>query len=110
MAVVDEVTVVIDTREINDSSTFHEVFKERMGFPEFYGRNMDAWIDCMGCDDSPEAAMSTIRLKAGQKLILHLEHAVDFNRRCPELFNHLVDCTDFVNSRRGQPVLFLKMD
>ena len=39
--------VLIDGGRIVDWSSFHAVFAEGMGFPEFYGRNMDAWIDCM---------------------------------------------------------------
>jgi len=31
-----------------DWETFHDEFQEKMGFFDGYGRNMDAWIDCMG--------------------------------------------------------------
>ncbi len=34
--------VTIDTRRITDWETFHDVFAEVFGFPEFYGRNMEA--------------------------------------------------------------------
>jgi RNAse (barnase) inhibitor barstar len=39
--------VKLDTRRIRDWDTFHDLFAEVFGFPGFYGRNMDAWIDCM---------------------------------------------------------------
>jgi len=32
---------------ITDWASFHDVFMHTLGFPDFYGRNMDAWIDCM---------------------------------------------------------------
>lgn len=34
--------------------SFHDVFAETLGFPAFYGRNMDAWIDCMTSADEPQ--------------------------------------------------------
>ena len=39
--------VEIDTARITDWGTFHDVFAEAFGFPDFCGRNMDAWIDCI---------------------------------------------------------------
>ncbi len=32
----------IDANEITDKNSFHAVFASAFGFPEFYGRNMDA--------------------------------------------------------------------
>ncbi|HZV35960.1 MAG TPA: barstar family protein [Verrucomicrobiae bacterium] len=40
-------SATIDTKRISDWNSFHSVFSEVMGSPNFYGRNMDAWIDCM---------------------------------------------------------------
>ena len=39
--------VRIDGDRIVDWDTFHNVFTEAFGFPGFYGRNMNAWIDCL---------------------------------------------------------------
>jgi hypothetical protein len=39
--------VRIDTRLITDWASFHDVFARSFGFPDYYGRNMDAWNDCM---------------------------------------------------------------
>jgi len=41
--------VHIDGSKISDWGTFHHHFSEVFGLPGFYGRNMDAWIDCMTC-------------------------------------------------------------
>jgi RNAse (barnase) inhibitor barstar len=35
--------VKVDMGRIHDWDTFHTVFHEVLGFPGFYGRNMDAW-------------------------------------------------------------------
>ncbi|MDG3003854.1 barstar family protein [Paludisphaera mucosa] len=37
--------VKLDTRRITDWDAFHDAFAEAFGFPEFHGRNMNAWID-----------------------------------------------------------------
>ena len=52
------VLVRIDTTKIRDWASFHDVFTEIFGFPDFYCRNMDAWVDCMTSLDDPAAGMS----------------------------------------------------
>jgi RNAse (barnase) inhibitor barstar len=39
--------VAIPVSEIDDWESFHSVFQRELGFPAFYGRNMNAWIDCL---------------------------------------------------------------
>lgn len=46
--------LAIQLDEIKDWPTFHDVFQRTLGFPDFYGRNMDAWIDCMTSLDAPK--------------------------------------------------------
>jgi RNAse (barnase) inhibitor barstar len=41
------VVVSIPVDLITDWPSFHDVFKQALGFPDFYGRNMNAWIDCL---------------------------------------------------------------
>ena len=50
--------VAIDTRRVIDWDSFHNEFAEVFGFPRFYGRNMNAWIDCMTYLDDPESGMT----------------------------------------------------
>ncbi len=33
--------------QIKDWKSFHLLCKEKFGFPDFYGMNMNAWIDCL---------------------------------------------------------------
>ena len=37
--------VKIDCNKIKDWDSFHDIFAKEFGFPDFYGRNMDAWKD-----------------------------------------------------------------
>ncbi|MDM3871678.1 barstar family protein [Porticoccus sp. W117] len=39
--------VTIDGSNIRDWDSFHNEFQEKMGFFDGYGRNLDAWLDCM---------------------------------------------------------------
>jgi len=50
--------VEIPTQKIENAESFHEVFAEVLGFPDFYGRNVDAWIDCMSSGDDPTSGMT----------------------------------------------------
>lgn len=94
------ILIRLDTHRIIDWGTFHDAFAEAFGFPGFYGRNMDAWIDCMTYLDDPTDSMTAIPAPPGGVVTLQLEHVEDFARRCPEQFEALIDCAAFVNWRR----------
>ena len=103
--------IQIDTTRIKDWDSFHDVFAETFGFPVFYGRNVDAWIDCMSSLDSPDDGMTSVHCGKGDFIVLELSNAKDFKSRCPEQFEAVVECTAFVNFRNldvGEtPVLML---
>ncbi|MDN7903162.1 barstar family protein [Burkholderia diffusa] len=80
--------------------TLKWVFSQIFGFPEFYGNNMDALIDCLGYLDQPEAAMTRLHVRPGQRLAIQLGAVISFRRRCPDLFEALQDACAFVNWRR----------
>jgi Barstar (barnase inhibitor) len=92
--------VAIDCAQIHDWQSFHSVFAEILGFPDFYGRNMDAWIDCLISVDEPLDGMTKIHAPAGGVLVLHLANAKDFAVRCPEQYAAIIECSSFVNYRR----------
>jgi hypothetical protein len=94
--------VKIDTRRIKDWPTFHEVFAEIFGFPDFYGRNMNAWIDCLTSLYEPEDGMTSIHAPPGGVLVLQLDYVDDFCARCPEMFAAIVEDAAFVNWRRTE--------
>jgi Barstar (barnase inhibitor) len=103
--------VAIPTNEITDWDSFHSVFQALFGFPAFYGRNMNAWIDCMTYLDDLSSGMARICVDPGQLVGLRIDDAPDFQLRCPEQYQALIECTAFVNHRRivlgEQPVLAL---
>ncbi len=98
--------VKINSDDILDWNSFHEVFSSKFGFPSFYGRNMDAWIDCMESLDSPEDGMTTIHVEPGETLILELNNVTSLAKRNKEMYEAIVECSAFVNHRRievGEP-------
>lgn len=93
------VTIKVDTRKIKDWETFHTVFAKAFGFPRTYGRNFDAWIDCMTYLNDPKAGMTKKHTPPGGVVTMLLEGVDDFSKRCPEIFKAIVDGTAFVNWR-----------
>jgi|SRR5687768_3632727 len=92
--------VTIDARRISDWDLFHDVFAEAFGFPVFYGKNMEAWNDCMTHLDDPEAGMTSIHVARGDVVVLCILEVEDLKNRCPEIYDALVECSAFVNWRR----------
>lgn len=108
---VDSTVVRIDARRILGWDTFHDVFAQEMGFPGFYGRNMDAWIDCMTSLDKPGDGMTSVHVPKGGVLTVHFDHVDDLANRYPDIYDAIIECSAFVNHRRIEtgegPVLTL---
>jgi hypothetical protein len=105
--------VQIPVSRITDWDSFHDVFAEVLGFPGYYGRNLDALIDCLTDADDPEAGMidAALVVPPGDVLTLQMGRLEGFAERCPEQYEALLDCAAFVNWRRieagARPILAL---
>ena len=100
-------TLRLPTERINDWQSFHEVCQEVFGFPDFYGMNMNAWIDCLTYLDLGDG-MSRFHLAKGETLEIEVSDAENFRSRAPEIFDALVECSSVVNNRyneEGKPPL-----
>jgi hypothetical protein len=100
--------VRIDAGQISDWDSFHDVFSDTFGFPEFYGRNMDAWIDCMTYLDDDAPGMTSLRVSAGDVVAICISRVKEFKKNCPDIYDALVECSAFVNYRRierGEPAV-----
>ena len=91
-------TARLNTEAITDWQSFHEACREAFGFPDFYGRNMNAWVDCLSYLDEGDG-LSRFHLDEGEMLHIELPAAESFNARLPELFDALVACSAAVNRR-----------
>ena len=111
---MSHVTAKLDASAIQDWDSFHDSLQKAFGFPDFYGRNMNAWIDCMSDLDDPGAGMTTVHAPPGGVVVLQIDRAADLGRRCPELYLAILDRAAFVNWRRIEhgepPVLALAFD
>ena len=62
----------IDLRAVQTSTELHALLSQRLGFPDFYGRNLDAFWDCI-----TDPALSSI------PKVLRLRGWADLQRRLP---------------------------
>ena len=92
--------VSVDCDRITDWRSFHEEFAQAFGFPGFYGKNMNAWIDCLTDLDDPDAGMTTVHCIPGSVVVLELLNVKPLRQRCPDLYGAVIECAVFVNWRR----------
>ena len=92
--------VTIDCDEIVDCDAFHSVFAQKLGFPDYYGRNIDAWIDCMTSVDAPGDGLTTVHCEKGSIFTIDLLNIKDLKRRQPDIHEAILACSAFVNWRR----------
>jgi RNAse (barnase) inhibitor barstar len=96
-------TVVINTAKLSNWNSFHSYFKRTFGFPEFYGNNLNAWIDCMTSLDEPSHGMTTkITLRKGELIIFKLLNVEDSKKSSRDIYDALIESSAFVNHRRIQ--------
>jgi hypothetical protein len=104
-------SVTIDCARITDWSSCHDVFASGFGFPEFFGRNRDAWIDCMTRLDEK---FSAVQVDTGTCVVLHLVNGQALKQTAPDVLAGLFEMAAFVNFRRievgEEPILILSCD
>lgn len=92
--------IKINSENIVDWESFHNVFSKTFSFPNYYGRNMDAWIDCM--DEF-----------ATELTLIDLGDCRELKSKKPEIINAINECSAFINFRRieanEKPVLIISM-
>lgn len=90
----------IDGSILADWEKFHDFFAKTFDFPGYYGRNMDAWNDCMSdyCHDNGLVS-------------LHIDNAAELKTQTPEVLDAIVECSAFINWRStekgGDPLIVL---
>ena len=92
-------TVRLDGTAIRDEVSFHRECQRALGFPEFYGGNWNAWIDCMSYLADPTAVMSAIHVRGDEHLELEVTDTTGLSKRCAGVLADLIECTAVVNER-----------
>ena len=87
-------TITIDCDGMTKTG-LNQTMKDLLGFPDFYGMNWDAMIDCLSYMRFPEAGMSKITLEHDEMLIVNCKHLAkaEFDMRS------FVDVIEAVNER-----------
>lgn len=62
--------MVIDFKDVDTVNKMHKKLKHAFGFPNFYGANIHALIDCLGDIRYPEYGMSEVTI--GENEVLNL--------------------------------------
>ena len=105
--------ITLPSDKIISWGTFHTVFQDTFGFPSFYGRNINAWIDCMTYIDDADSGMSNVTVAKGGMVVIKVGNSGAFAKRCSEQYKALIECTAFVNHRRVEvgelPILTLML-
>ncbi|AMP06919.1 barstar family protein [Collimonas pratensis] len=78
--------------------SFHSESAKAFGFPEFYGRNMNAWIDCLSYLRD-EDGMSKFRLKENEVLNIEVLHSEKLRQHAAEILEELEFCIAAINER-----------
>ena len=87
-------TIQVDCKGLNEKD-LHLVFKEKLGFPDFYGMNWDALIDCLSYLREPEAEMTKVYLEEDEVLLIYCN---DLSKSKFDS-NVFIDVIEFVNAR-----------
>lgn len=90
--------VQIDLAKVDNWAAFHAAFAQAMGFPDFYGDNMNAWEDCMSDLSRPGiVGMTKVIVPPGEDLVLEFTGSAAFRTRQPDIFDALLNSTTNVN-------------
>ena len=89
--------------ELNGASilgwdTFHSECQQAFGFPETYGKTMDAWVDCLSYLRD-EDGMTRFRLKPNEVLEIVVKDAAAMRERVPDLLEEMTFCVAGINER-----------
>lgn len=104
--------VHLNGESITDAASFHAACKAAFGFPDFYGANMDAWVDCLSYLRD-EDGMCKFRLKPNEKLQIIVDHAAILQKNAPDILEEVAFCIEGINERYADygenPALELKL-
>jgi RNAse (barnase) inhibitor barstar len=93
--------ISVNGATIVDVSSFHDEFSRAFRFFDGYGRNRDAWIDCMTDLHGPKA-LSSLRLPAGESIEIVLKDSATMANSYPEIFAELLRLVRYANNLYGE--------
>lgn len=91
-------TLTINGDDLRTWPGFHDAFAREFRFFPSYGRNLDAWIDCMSSLDE-SGGTTDFGLADDELVVLQIRDYEDFAEAAGEIAAALVACTAAVNRR-----------
>jgi hypothetical protein len=90
--------VQLNGDQIRDWPSFHSACRQAFGFPDFYGNNLDAWVDCLSYlrDDD---GMTKFKLKPDEVLQIEILQAATMRQQAPEILEEIEFCIGCINER-----------
>ena len=102
------VRLVIDFLKIKTVDNFHDEMKKLFGFPDFYGRNIHALIDCLTSLRYPEDGMTSVNIDKNSAVLLEVRN-LDYTKY--DLIEMLFSSVQYVNFRckymEDEPLIFI---
>ena len=99
-------TIQIDCKGLTEKA-LHMMLKDKLGFPDFYGMNGNALIDCLSYLREPGAKMTKVFLEEDEVLLINCN---DLSKAKFDA-SDLVDIVEWVNARGlawfDKPFVFL---
>ena len=90
------VSVVLDGTKLTTWEEFHDECSTTFGFPGFYGRNRDAWIDCLTDIDG---GLTRADLQTKEDLLISIENSSTWVTQAPAVVTEFVLLVQDVNIR-----------
>lgn len=97
----------IDFLDVKNLENMHELLMRKFGFPDFYGRNIHALIECLSSLRYPEDGMTSINLKKNEILLLTIKNIAETSR---DVIVDFIIAIEAVNQRQidiGSPISIL---
>ena len=91
--------IALNPNAIYDWPSFHRESQHALGFPPDYGRDMDAWVDCLISLRDDVGRRVAVRIGEGEMLQLEMAEVEQVRERVPEFLETLVDAVAEVNRR-----------
>ena len=86
------VTIKIDFSNIETLDDLHDVLFKTFGFPDFYGRNIHALIDCISSIRYPEEGMTSFFLASDEFLLIRTKKMGEVEDSIAKFFIYAIEC------------------
>jgi hypothetical protein len=91
-------TASLNGELITDWDSFHDQCITVFGFPDFYGRNLNAWVDCLSYLRDDEG-MCKFVLKENDVLTIEVLHSEKLRQAAPDILDELQMLVAMINER-----------